>query len=107
MIVPLTDQMAFTPLATGLRPEAEQPHPGCSTLRRVTMSAKSISPAGWRYLVKEVASNDAPRVPGQDLAGYYLQTGNQTGRWVGRLAEAEGLTGRPVSEEGMRSSTLR
>ena len=67
------------------------------------MSAKTISPAGWRYLVREVASNDAARVPGQDLAGYYLQTGNQPGRWVGRLAEAEGLTGRAVSEEGMRA----
>ena len=67
------------------------------------MSAKTISPAGWRYLVREVASNDAARVPGQDLAGYYLQTGNQPGRWVGRLADTEGLTGRAVSEEGMRA----
>jgi hypothetical protein len=57
---------------------------------------------GYTYLTRQVASADTARRRGRDLAGYYAETGNPPGRWVGAGAADLGVGG-VVSEAQMRT----
>lgn len=48
---------------------------------------------GYTYLTRQVASADDLRVAGQDLAGYYVASGNPPGRWLGAGAADLGMSG--------------
>ncbi len=48
---------------------------------------------GYTYLTRQVASGDRRRRAGEDLAGYYTQTGNPPGRWMGSGVAALGVSG--------------
>jgi hypothetical protein len=52
---------------------------------------------GYTYLTRQVASGDRQRRTGEDLAGYYAETGNQPGHWLGSGITALGVSGE-VSE---------
>src|SRR5215217_747871 len=49
---------------------------------------KLVAGDGYTYLTRHVAAGDTGLEPGQSLTGYYEQTGNPAGRWLG-----EGLAG--------------
>ncbi|HWL97360.1 MAG TPA: MobF family relaxase [Nocardioidaceae bacterium] len=55
---------------------------------------------GYTYLTRQVASGDRQRRAGEDLAGYYAETGNPPGRWLGSGITALGVSGE-VSEPQM------
>jgi conjugative relaxase-like TrwC/TraI family protein len=64
--------------------------------------------AGYRYLLRNVASHDVERVPTRALVEYYALSGNPPGRWVGAglpgLGTGDGGDLRPgavVTEEAM------
>lgn len=63
--------------------------------------AKMSAGAGYAYYTKQTISGDAPRLEGQSVEDYYLQTGNPPGQWMGKQAESMGLEGH-VSEQQMR-----
>lgn len=55
---------------------------------------------GYTYLTRQVASADELRVAGEDLAGYYTESGNPSGRWLGAGVVDLGMSG-VVSEPQM------
>jgi conjugative relaxase-like TrwC/TraI family protein len=55
---------------------------------------------GYTYLTRQVSSGDRQRRAGEDLAGYYTETGNPPGRWLGSGIAALGVSGE-VSEPQM------
>ncbi|MEJ5929186.1 MobF family relaxase [Corynebacterium sp. H128] len=55
---------------------------------------------GYTYLTDSVATQDRPRVPGQDWAAYQNQTGTPPGQWFGKGAKVLGMSGE-VTEEHM------
>ena len=62
--------------------------------------------AGYQYLLRHTASGDTDRPGAGGLAGYYAQSGNPPGRWIGAglpgLDAGAGLTpGAVVTEEAM------
>ncbi|GAA0633628.1 hypothetical protein GCM10009547_41960 [Sporichthya brevicatena] len=64
--------------------------------------------SGYRYLLRQTASNDVVRVPGQELVAYYAASGNPPGTWIGAglpgLGTGDGQdlpAGTTVTEEAM------
>lgn len=55
------------------------------------MGLAKIAPDGWAYYAKEVAAG---------VEDYFVGHGEETGRWLGRAAEALGLSGE-VDAEGL------
>ncbi len=55
------------------------------------MGSAKISPDGWAFYAREIASG---------VEDYFVGRGEETGRWVGRAAEALGLSGE-VDSEGL------
>lgn len=74
------------------------------TMHRLTAGA------GFRYLLRQVATGDCQRTGPEPMTAYYLESGNPQGRWIGRGLPAlsdrtgthPGLTaGARVDETGM------
>lgn len=69
------------------------------------MNLTKLSQAGGiAYLMNTVISGDTPRAGGSGLSAYYAAAGTPPGRWLGKGAEAIGITtGWHVSQEGAES----
>ena len=68
----------------------------------MAMNLTKLSQAGGiAYLMNTVISGDTPRASGSGLSAYYAAAGTPPGRWLGKGAEAIGITtGWHVSQEG-------
>ena len=85
------------------RPAAEAP-PGSEAL--VMSMHRLTAGAGYQYLLRHTASGDTDRVGPDGLTGYYAQSGNPPGRWLGSgLAGLDGdagiMQGAVVTEDAM------
>ncbi|HEY3546413.1 MAG TPA: relaxase domain-containing protein, partial [Propionicimonas sp.] len=68
--------------------------------------------AGYRYLLRHIATGDCQRTGADPVTAYYTESGNPPGRWIGRGLAGLGASseddagpgvaaGSPVEERGM------
>jgi len=62
---------------------------------------------GYAYLTRHVAAGDAGLLGADSLTGYYEQTGNPAGRWLGRGLDSLGTNGLPAGSVVTESAMAR
>ena len=54
---------------------------------------KLTAGAGYRYLLRSIATGDCQRAGPDAVSGYYTESGNPPGRWLGRGLAGVGAAG--------------
>lgn len=69
------------------------------TMHRLTAGA------GYRYLLRHIATGDCQRTGANPVTAYYTESGNPPGRWIGRGLAGLGASAAGASARGVPEGT--